>query len=91
LLAADRPLPQCYFDRPFSGEWSGFRDCHIRPDLVLIYEKSTHTRCVWSALARIVSSGSDVGEINEAGLQFVWPTMGAEAHLTAHAGVVARM
>jgi mRNA interferase YafQ len=44
LLAADRPLPQRYFDHPLSGEWSGFRDCHIRPDLVLIYEKpDTHT------------------------------------------------
>lgn len=39
LLASDRPLPQRYFDHPLSGEWSGFRDCHIRPDLVLIYEK----------------------------------------------------
>jgi addiction module RelE/StbE family toxin len=25
LLAADRPLPQRYFDHPLSGEWSGFR------------------------------------------------------------------
>jgi Bacterial toxin of type II toxin-antitoxin system, YafQ len=40
----DRPLPQRYFDHPLSGEWSGFRDCHIRPDLVLIYEKpDVHT------------------------------------------------
>jgi addiction module RelE/StbE family toxin len=29
LLAADRPLPQRYFDHPLSGEWSDFRDCHI--------------------------------------------------------------
>jgi mRNA interferase YafQ len=44
LLANDRSLPQRYFDHPLSGEWSGFRDCHIRPDLVLIYEKpDTHT------------------------------------------------
>jgi mRNA interferase YafQ len=28
LLAADKPLPQRYFDHPLSGEWSGFRDCH---------------------------------------------------------------
>ena len=35
----NKPLPQRYFDHPLSGEWSGFRDCHIRPDLVLIYEK----------------------------------------------------
>jgi len=24
---------------PLKGEWQGFRDCHIRPDLVLIYRK----------------------------------------------------
>jgi mRNA interferase YafQ len=36
LLAADRPLPQRYFDHPLSGDWSGFRDCHIRPDLVTL-------------------------------------------------------
>ncbi|HEV2363030.1 MAG TPA: type II toxin-antitoxin system YafQ family toxin [Caulobacteraceae bacterium] len=28
-----------YRDHPLTGEWAGFRDCHIRPDLVLIYEK----------------------------------------------------
>ena len=39
LLASDQSLPQRYFDHSLSGEWSGFRDCHIRPDLVLIYEK----------------------------------------------------
>ena len=39
LLAADQPLPRRNVDHPLSGEWSGFRDCHIRPDLVLIYEK----------------------------------------------------
>jgi mRNA interferase YafQ len=39
LLMNDKPLPQRYVDHPLSGEWSGFRDCHIRPDLVLIYEK----------------------------------------------------
>lgn len=39
MLAADKQLPQRYFDHPMSGDWSGFRDCHIRPDLVLIYEK----------------------------------------------------
>ena len=28
-----------YRDHLLSGEWSGFRDCHVKPDLVLIYEK----------------------------------------------------
>jgi mRNA interferase YafQ len=39
MLAADTPLPQRYFDHPLSGEWIDHRDCHIRPDLVLIYRK----------------------------------------------------
>lgn len=26
-----------YVDHPLSGNWGGFRDCHIKPDLVLIY------------------------------------------------------
>jgi len=37
LLAADKPLLRGSFDHPLSGEWSDHRDCHIRPDLILIY------------------------------------------------------
>jgi len=43
LLAADTPLPRRNFDHPLSGEWKDFRDCHIKPDLVLIYRKSDST------------------------------------------------
>ena len=39
LLASDTPLPQRNLDQPLSGEWNDHRDCHIRPDLVLIYRK----------------------------------------------------
>jgi mRNA interferase YafQ len=39
LLASDAQLPRRNFDHPLSGEWSDHRDCHIRPDLVLIYRK----------------------------------------------------
>lgn len=39
LLAADMPLPCRNFDHPLSGEWNDHRDCHVRPDLVLIYRK----------------------------------------------------
>jgi len=39
LLAADTPLPRRSLDHPLSGEWSDHRDCHIRPDLILIYRK----------------------------------------------------
>ena len=39
LLAADALLPRRYFDHRLTGEWSDHRDCHIKPDLVLIYRK----------------------------------------------------
>ena len=39
LLAADTILPRRHFDHPLAGEWNDHRDCHIRPDLVLIYRK----------------------------------------------------
>lgn len=39
FLVADAPLPQRYGDHPLIGEWKDHRDCHIRPDLVLIYRK----------------------------------------------------
>ena len=27
-------------DHALSGEWGDHRDCHVKPDLVLIYQKS---------------------------------------------------
>jgi mRNA interferase YafQ len=39
LFASDTLLPRRNFDHPLSGEWNDHRDCHIRPDLVLIYRK----------------------------------------------------
>jgi mRNA interferase YafQ len=39
MLAKDEPLPRRYFDHPLGGEWNDHRDCHIRPDLILIYRK----------------------------------------------------
>ncbi len=39
LLQADKPLPERRRDHALSGEWKDHRDCHIKPDLVLIYRK----------------------------------------------------
>jgi mRNA interferase YafQ len=39
LLAEDQVLPERFRDHPLAGIWKDFRDCHIRPDLVLIYRK----------------------------------------------------
>jgi len=38
-LADDEPLPVSQRDHPLVGEWDGCRDCHLKPDLVLIYRK----------------------------------------------------
>lgn len=37
LLVEDSPLPKRCNDHALSGDWQDHRDCHIRPDLVLIY------------------------------------------------------
>ena len=39
-LANVEVLEQKYKDHPLKGELKGFRDCHIKPDLVLIYSKN---------------------------------------------------
>jgi mRNA interferase YafQ len=39
MLAADKLLPRRNVDHPLTGEWNDHRDCHIRPDLILIYRK----------------------------------------------------
>ncbi|GIL01087.1 MAG: hypothetical protein BroJett030_09860 [Alphaproteobacteria bacterium] len=39
LLADDRSLDERHRDHALTGNWKDHRDCHIRPDLVLIYCK----------------------------------------------------
>jgi mRNA interferase YafQ len=38
-LSLDELLPEKYRDHALSGDWKDHRDCHIKPDLVLIYCK----------------------------------------------------
>lgn len=38
-LAGDIPLSSRYRDHQLNGEWKDHRDCHVKPDLVLIYRK----------------------------------------------------
>jgi mRNA interferase YafQ len=37
LLRAGRALPASYKDHPLKGQWSGYRECHVAPDWLLIY------------------------------------------------------
>lgn len=39
LLAINQPLEQRHRDHALSNNWKDHRDCHIKPDLVLIYRK----------------------------------------------------
>ena len=52
LLAFDKPLAEQYRDHALSGNWANHRDCHIGPDLVLIYQKPD------DATLRLVRLGS---------------------------------
>lgn len=38
LLRKGKTLPKKLKDHPLSGEWKDHRDCHLKPDLVLIYK-----------------------------------------------------
>jgi len=38
-LATDQPLAERHHDHPLTGDWKDHRDCHVKPDLVLIYRK----------------------------------------------------
>ncbi len=39
LLVSDQILPKNNRDHALSGDWVGYRECHIKPDLLLIYRK----------------------------------------------------
>lgn len=40
-LACDHPLEPRHRDHALTGDWKDHRDCHIKPDLLLIYRKPT--------------------------------------------------
>lgn len=39
FLLADKVLPEKYLDHVLSSNWCGYRECHIKPNLLLIYSK----------------------------------------------------
>lgn len=36
-LIQDAPLPAKYRDHALTGSWRGYRECHVLPDLLLVY------------------------------------------------------
>jgi len=42
-LAVDQELDPKWKDHNLTGELAGFRECHLRPDLLLVYAKTEDT------------------------------------------------
>jgi mRNA interferase YafQ len=40
LLAAGKLLSARHRDHALTGDWSGWRDCHVEPDWLMIYKAS---------------------------------------------------
>lgn len=38
LLVREKPLPEKYKDHWLTGDYVGFRECHITPDWLLVYQ-----------------------------------------------------
>ncbi len=54
-LAQDRPLPAKFRDHALTGNWVDHRDCHIKPDLLLLYQRLDRT------VVRLMRLGSHAG------------------------------
>ncbi|MCE5319138.1 MAG: type II toxin-antitoxin system YafQ family toxin [Parachlamydia sp.] len=51
ILRRRKKLPEKYRDHSLAGDYHGYRECHIKPDVLLIY--STDQQCLY--LARVGS------------------------------------
>ena len=58
MLQNGKKLPEIYRDHQLSGRWSGYRDCHIKSDWILIYKIIEETNTL-----RLIRTGShsDIG------------------------------
>lgn len=37
LLVLKTKLPEKYLDHPLTGKYHGYRECHLKPDILLVY------------------------------------------------------
>lgn len=54
-LQVDEPLESKYRDHELHGNYIGYRECHIRPDLLLVYKKGAEGKLLILTLYRINS------------------------------------
>ncbi len=40
FLEADIPLPEKFRDHALKGDWIPARECHVRPNILLVYRKA---------------------------------------------------
>ncbi|MCL2054507.1 MAG: type II toxin-antitoxin system YafQ family toxin [Oscillospiraceae bacterium] len=59
ILATGKPLPPEYRDHKLSGNWSGYRECHIENDWLLIYRINGNDLVLTLTLSR-AGTHSDV-------------------------------
>lgn len=55
ILQRQEPLPQKNRDHPLIGDYKGYRECHIRPDWLLIY-RVINNNCI--ELLELTRTGS---------------------------------
>ena len=60
LLRQDLPLPDKNRDHALSGNWAGFRDCHIEPDWLLIYKKAKNEQGTDTLFLEATGTHSDL-------------------------------
>ncbi len=63
-LQNDEPLEEKYHDHDLHGNYEGYRECHIRPDLLLVYKKTDDGAVHILYLARI-SSHTNIFDISK--------------------------
>jgi mRNA interferase YafQ len=50
MLLEEKPLDPKYKDHPLTGDYDGFRECHVMPDWLLIY--AVHREMLILAVSR---------------------------------------
>ena len=47
LLIQQLPLQKRHVDHPLGGNWSGSRECHVNPDVLLIYRIEENSKILF--------------------------------------------
>lgn len=63
-LQNDEPLEAKYRDHDLHGNYDGYRECHVRPDLLLVYAKGSEGELLILTLYRI-SSHTNIFDIKK--------------------------